>query len=72
MCLRNFAALSALLGLLFLVGHLDYQDAQEEDAYYCEMVKARLWPDYRGTYRKECAKRLLVAPASPEGKEVGG
>lgn len=65
MSLRNFAALVALLLLLSLVGHLDYQNAQEEEAYYCEMVKARLWPDYRGTYRTACAKRPLVAQANP-------
>lgn len=33
---------------------MDYEDAQAEEANYCEMVKAGHWPDYRGTYRAEC------------------
>ncbi len=41
------AALAALLALFALVGTMDYTDAQREQAYYCEMVKAKAWPDYR-------------------------
>ena len=45
-----------LLLALCMVGSMDYEDQQTEQAQYCEMVKAKLWPDYRGTYRKECRK----------------
>lgn len=51
---RMAAILAALVLLLGLMGHMDYEDAKAEEANYCEMVKAGLWPDYRGTYRDEC------------------
>lgn len=51
----RMAALLAALVLLFgLAGHMDYEDQQAEQEQYCEMVRERLWPDYRGTYRAEC------------------
>lgn len=53
---RMAAILAALLILLGVVGHLDYQAAEEDREQYCEMVKAKLWPDFRGTYQKECRK----------------
>ena len=30
------------------------EDQQAEQERYCEMVKAGHWPDYQGTYRREC------------------
>lgn len=36
------------------VGQMDYEDAQAQEAHYCDMVKAGHWPDYQGTYRREC------------------
>lgn len=53
---RIAALLVALVLLLGIVGHFDYEDQQADQAQYCEMVKAKLWPDFRGTYRKECWK----------------
>ena len=53
--MKTGALLLALLVLLFgLAGHMDYEDQQAEQARYCEMVKAGYWPDYQGTYRREC------------------
>lgn len=49
-------ALVGVFLLLGLMGHMDYEDAKAEEANYCEMVKAKLWPDYRGTYRRECQR----------------
>ena len=51
----RMAALLAALVLLFgLAGAMDYEDQQAEQEHYCEMVKADFWPDYQGTYRREC------------------
>ena len=52
--MKTVAALLALLGLFGLAGAMDYEDQQAEQEHYCEMVRERLWPDYRGTYRAEC------------------
>ena len=51
---RIAAIATALVLLLGLAGHMDYEDQQAEQAHYCEMVKAGFWPDYQGTYRREC------------------
>lgn len=51
---RIAALLVVLLLLLGLVGHFDYQDQEAEEAQYCDMVKAKLWPDYKGIYRQSC------------------
>ncbi len=51
---RVAAILAALVLLLGLAGHMDHEDQQAEQAHYCEMVKAGFWPDYLGTYRREC------------------
>jgi hypothetical protein len=45
-----------LLMLYALVSYMDWEDTQADQAHYCEMVKAKTWPDYRGTYRQECPK----------------
>lgn len=51
----RMAAILAALALLFgLAGHMDYEDQQAKQSHYCEMVKAGFWPDYQGTYRREC------------------
>ena len=53
---RMAAIMAAILLLLGIVGRMDLEAADEDQAQYCEMVKAKLWPDFRGTYRKECRK----------------
>lgn len=52
--MKTVAALLALLGIFGLAGAMDYEDQQAEQEHYCEMVKAGHWPDYQGTYRREC------------------
>ena len=44
------------LAILGFVGQMDYEDANMAHAQYCEMVKAGDWPDYQGTYRRECLR----------------
>lgn len=52
--MKTTVVLLALLGLFGLAGAMDYEDQQAEQERYCEMVKAGYWPDYQGTYRREC------------------
>lgn len=51
---RMAAILAAIILLLGIVGRMDLEAAEEDQAQYCEMVKAGHWPDYQGTYRREC------------------
>jgi hypothetical protein len=48
-----FAAVILAVGI---VGHYDYEDEQAAEALYCDNVKAGIWPDYEGTYKKYCPK----------------
>ena len=41
--------------LISVIGDMDYQDAQNEEAYYREMVCSGAWPDYRAE-GVECVK----------------
>ena len=52
--MKTTVVLLALLGLFGLAGAMDYEDQQAEQERYCEMVKAGYWPDFQGTYRREC------------------
>lgn len=55
--MKTTVVLLALLGLLLgIAGHFDYEDQRVDQSQYCEMVKAKLWPDFRGIYLKECGK----------------
>ena len=47
-------AILAVVAALVWVGHASKQDALQEQAHYCVMVKAGAWPDYRHTYKQEC------------------
>ena len=51
---QSTIALLVILALFGLVGQMDYDDAVDQQAQYCAMVKAGHWPDYQGTYRNEC------------------
>lgn len=50
------AAISLLLAVFAFVGHMDHEDEKAAQVQYCEMVKAGHWPDYQGTYRRECLR----------------
>jgi len=51
---QSTIALLVILALFGLVGQMDYDDAVDQQAHYCAMVKAGDWPDYQGTYQAEC------------------
>lgn len=53
-------ALLFLLALLGVVGKMDADSAQLDADHYCDMVKAGHWPDYQGTYRRECLRPKSV------------
>lgn len=46
--------LLALVLLMGVVGRMDYEDAQLEEALYCDNVRNGVWPDYEGTYKNIC------------------
>ena len=51
---KGILAALVMLALFGIVGELDLQAVEADQAHYCEMVKAGHWPDYQGTYRSEC------------------
>lgn len=53
---QSTIALLVILALYGLVGQMDYDDAVDQQAQYCAMVKAGHWPDYQGTYRTQCRR----------------
>ncbi|QZI91253.1 hypothetical protein PODOV050v2_p0024 [Vibrio phage 66E30.1] len=40
-------AVIAAVALFGLVGQMDYEDAVNQEAHYCDMVEAGNWPAYR-------------------------
>ena len=53
--------ITAIISLFAVVGAGDYQDAVQQEAAYCEMVKLHKktngesgWPDYKGSYAERC------------------
>lgn len=58
-CVSLAMALCVLIGA---VGQFDYESELAEQEHYCSMVFHHHWPDYRGTYRREC---FPPKPAQP-------
>lgn len=54
--MKTTSLILILIALLGIVGEMDATDAQLDADHYCEMVKAGHWPDYQGTYRRECLR----------------
>ena len=54
--LTAIAAVLAIVAAFGIVGGMDYEDEQAQQALYCDNVKSGLWPDYEGTYVSECEK----------------
>lgn len=52
--LASIAFVAALCAVIVFVGNSDMQDAQNEQAVYCSMVKEGSWPDYKGIYGEVC------------------
>lgn len=40
-------AVIAAVALFCIVGQMDYEDAVNQEAHYCDMVEAGNWPAYR-------------------------
>lgn len=55
---KHFGFAVALLVLLGIVGHFDYEDAAQQEVSYCENVKSGLWPDYEGIYADVCEAKF--------------
>lgn len=51
----SIAAIVLVAGFA-IAGTMGYADAQRERDMYCDLVRAGLWPDYRGTYESECVR----------------
>lgn len=52
---RTLAILVVIVLLVGIVGKMDYEDELLELDMYCQNVHAGVWPDYEGTYAKECS-----------------
>lgn len=52
--MNRIAIIIALLLLLGIVGRMDTEDEEAAAVTYCENVRDKVWPDYKGIYKKEC------------------
>ena len=52
----KFSSIALLVfGLVFVFGSQeDYNDEVRQQTSYCENVKSGIWPDFQGTFEKEC------------------
>lgn len=57
---RTFFAGVAVCLLLGLIGAKDAQDEDIQAAQYCYNVKHGIWPDYEGSYKKDCRTELTT------------
>lgn len=51
---KNLGITALFVVLVGIVGTMDYEDAIAEADLYCQNVHDGVWPDYEGTYAKEC------------------
>ncbi len=54
--LKTIGAVLAIVAAFGFVGAMDAEDAEVQQALYCDNVKSGVWPDYEGTYVSECEK----------------
>lgn len=56
-----FPSIFLLLGAIaiLLVGNADFVEQVREQVVYCENVKLKIWPDYKGSYESECTAEKL-------------
>lgn len=52
--MRFYIVVAVLFALLGVVGFVDMESAEAEQAMYCENVKAKIWPDYKNIFKKVC------------------
>ena len=48
------ATMIAVLLLIGVVGHFDYEDAKLSEQNYCQNVHDGIWPDYNSIYDEVC------------------
>lgn len=58
----NTLAIVVVLAAWGLVGTWDVEDAEAQAQRYCDNVKARHWPDYQRTYKRDCLKPKAASP----------
>ena len=59
-----FALGAFVILVLILVGFASSRaDSESDDAEYCQMVREKRWPDFRGSYHRDCQPNQT--PASP-------
>ena len=59
-----FAMAAVLILLLILAGFASGRDdSEKDDQEYCRMVGEKRWPDFRGSYHRDC--QPSQTPASP-------
>lgn len=54
--LFGFFVCLLVLAILGVTGEMDAQDEAQQQAYYCKMVAAGQWPDFKHRYMFDCVE----------------
>lgn len=57
--MKVFLGVCIVVSLFLYISGKDYEDDIQQAELYCANVKDKTWPDYKGTYRKECKNGKL-------------
>ena len=68
---REHLMVLVVIAIMAVVGNGDYEEAKREEAFYCHMVAAGRWPDYKGVYALCAPLDLLESPKATETKHTG-
>ena len=60
-----------VIAIMAVVGNGDYEEAKREEAFYCHMVAAGHWPDYKGVYALCTHLDLLESPEATKSEHTG-
>lgn len=52
--LKYWLIAALLFVAMGIVGHFDAEEAERQADEYCYNVKTGLWPDYQGTFKRDC------------------
>ena len=52
--IKKICIFAAVILAFGIAGHFDYENEEAAEALYCDNVKAKVWPDFKGTYKKYC------------------
>jgi len=58
--LTAIAAVLAIVAAFGIVGGMDYEDAEAQQALYCDNVANGVWPDYDKIYDSECTPERIA------------